>query len=96
MDSSDRRQRSNDELVLVVDDSFDLNGLGLTFTPDIGLDAKRGAFGARAVRPDGSAIDIEIEVGLSHFSPGGYKAVVRAPGTAKSDLPPGTEIWRRA
>lgn len=80
-------------LLMIVEDAFELSGLGLTLAPNVVADIEPGTYAVTAVRPDGSEEGMEVSLSWADFVPGGFKLVCRAPGVARDSLPPGTALW---
>jgi hypothetical protein len=85
------------ELLLEVEDTFDIAGRGLALAPDLqlGAQSKDSTYEVVVERPDGSSIPAQARLAVEHFRPTGYKLVVYLPRLRKEQVPVGSKVfWR--
>ncbi len=86
-----------DEPLLVVTDTFNIEGRGIVLTPS--LASYRGAIDVqvRLERPDNSTVETSAHIGLTHFNrgalPGLWEWVVQLRGVQKDAVPVGTRLF---
>jgi hypothetical protein len=86
------------KLLLIVEDSFQVSGLGATVVPFVspeilGTGKAVDKQQVRLVRPDGTEELVEAAIRWTHFNPGGYRFCLYLYDGKKEQVPPGTEIW---
>ncbi|MGA7439019.1 MAG: hypothetical protein WBW32_12935 [Luteibacter sp.] len=85
------------ELLLKVENSFEIAGRGLALTPDLGLRpwAKDVTQEVVIELPDGSSTTSFARVAIEHFRPTGYRIVVYLPALRREEVPIGSKVfWR--
>lgn len=80
-------------LLVVVEAAYDVRA-GVELAPRISPpEARRGAFGVRLERPDGTTLEARAELVVAHVSgPRPPFAIVRVLGLGAADVPSGTRI----
>lgn len=83
------------ELLLEVEDTFEIAGRGLALAPDLGLEARTKDSTHEVVieLPDGSSIASMASLTVEHFRPSGYKLVVYLPRLRKEQVPIGSKVF---
>ena len=83
------------ELLLEVEDTFEIAGRGLALAPDLRLEARSNDSSYEVVveLPDGSSISSEARLAVEHFRPSGYKLVVYLPNLRKEQVPIGSKVF---
>jgi|SRR6185436_12491550 len=87
-----------DNLLFVVEDSFQIVGRGLALMPNLPIDSipnqKLGSLlQIRLERPGGITEVAKAVIHLEHFNPGGYKLICYIQDTALDAISPGTKVW---
>ena len=86
------------ELLLIVEDSFQLTGRGVIIVPFVSPDlvgtrTHGHKANVRLVRPDGAEEIVEATFYWEHLNPGGFHFTCLLENNKKEVVPPGTEIW---
>lgn len=84
------------DLLLVVEDCFALQGLGLALSPDLSRSHSEGGaeYSVLVKRPDGSSITAVAKVRLVHFRLVGYKLQMFLTNIDKNEVPLGSKVWK--
>lgn len=83
------------ELLLEVEDTFEIAGRGLALAPDLQLQGQTKDSTHKVVieLPDGSSISAQARLAVEHFRPIGYKLVVYLPELGKPQVPIGSKVF---
>jgi len=86
------------ELLLEVEDTFEIAGRGLALAPDLKLQDRPKDSSREVVieLPDGSSISSHARLAVEHFRPVGYKLVVYLPELVKEQVPIGSKVFWQA